>query len=219
MACGQVCQLAIVLFTDFLVAEIELPEQVAILPVIAVDQLDDERLARHLLALPPRLAGVLGGQGDVVESRHGGHQVEALEDEADLLAEQLGGGPGAQVVHPATVQPDLAGVGLVQAAHHVEHGGFAASGGAHDGHHLARTHVHRGAAKGVDVVVFAELVALVEALDAHDGLHRLRPFFSLDDHFGLLVSRCAAGRAVDGARHHSYLRARTGLSRAAWKLG
>ena len=43
IAGGQVCQPGKILIADLLVAEIELAEQVAILPVVAVDQLDDER--------------------------------------------------------------------------------------------------------------------------------------------------------------------------------
>ncbi len=115
-----------------------------------------------------RFAGAsdLHGQHDVLQSREHGHQVEALEHEADALAAK--GGEGVVVQGPAVlvVEPHSAVVRGVDEAHQVHEGGFAAARGAPHGHELPRVDVQGDAVQGLHHG-FAQVEAAVGVLHAH----------------------------------------------------
>jgi hypothetical protein len=85
--------------------------------------------------LPPLLhlhtEGYEGGL-DVLLGGEGGDEVEGLEDEADVLAADLGELGLRQLGQVGAVEHDFALCGLVQSAEHLEQGGLAAARGALD---------------------------------------------------------------------------------------
>ncbi|KAF5043778.1 hypothetical protein DSECCO2_498760 [anaerobic digester metagenome] len=79
-----------------------------------------------------------GGQGDVLEHRQVGVEVELLEDDADL------GAQGVQVLgfvrDVFAVDDDLAVVHVLEAVHAAHEGGFAGAAGPADDQHLSLLH-------------------------------------------------------------------------------
>src|SRR5262249_32275595 len=63
-------------------------------------------------------------------------ELAELEDEAELLAAQLGPGPLAQLVGPGSVEPHLAAVRALYPGQAVQQGGLARPAWAHDRQHL-----------------------------------------------------------------------------------
>ena len=78
---------------------------------------------------PPVLPRQPRRQRDVVERGHHIEEMEGLKDEADAAAPQPRSGRVGQAVHPAVLQPHLAGCGPVEAAEHVQQGRLPAAAG------------------------------------------------------------------------------------------
>ena len=101
-----------------------------------------QRLLDALLALGGRHAAVAQRHVDVVEHVQVGDQVEALEDEADLLVAQPRQALVGQPAHVLAVQPVLALVEVVQQARHRQERRLARARRPHDGHELAALDRH-----------------------------------------------------------------------------
>src|SRR5690606_16338298 len=86
---------------------------------------------------------------DVVEQVQVGNQVEALEDETELLVAQFRAGVVVQAAHVHPVQPVLAAGEFLEQAGDVQEGGLARAGGAGDRDELAFLDVDVKAAQGV----------------------------------------------------------------------
>ncbi len=93
-----------------------------------------------------QLAGLLRGgpvrrvvqrHHDVLQRRGARQEVEALEDEAQLLGPHQRPLVRRQAAHLLAVEPELAGAGPVEAAQDVHQRGLARAGGPHQGHHFA----------------------------------------------------------------------------------
>ena len=111
--------------------------------------------------------------GDVASGGERGEKIEALENEADLAAAELGAlgvSHGGEVV---AIDIDFAARGLREAADDVKERGFAAAGRAHDGDGFAGEHVEIDAAKGGDFH-FAGVIKLPEILGFEYRLQSLQ---------------------------------------------
>ncbi len=94
----------------------------------------------HVLQHVPGIQGMvadLGGQLHVLQGGEVLHQVVELEHEADVVPPVAGELPGVEVADPHAVHGDDAAGTAVHAAQHVQHGGLARAGGAHDDGELA----------------------------------------------------------------------------------
>ena len=118
---------------------------------------------------PPRHAPVAEGQRDVLDEREAREEVEALEDEADLLTAQAGEVVRTRARGVATVQAVAPGGRLREAAEHLEERRLPAAGGAHDDHHLAAFDPQVDAAQRVDGAA-AEVVDLLHLGQLDHGL-------------------------------------------------
>ena len=78
------------------------------------------------------------------------HQVVKLEDEADVVPPVGGELAGAVIAHPRAVHRDDAAGAGVHAAQHIQHGGLARAGGAHNDGELALFHHEIHAVHSVD---------------------------------------------------------------------
>ncbi len=138
-------------------------------------------------------AGDVHREGDVLERRQGGQQVERLEDEADVIAAQLG-----QLLVP---QPDQLGVADhrgaggdgVQTGHAVHQRGLAGAGRTHDRGVLPLREGHAHVVEGDDSRL-ALAVDLVEAGGAGGRLAGTDGGCGRRGH-GELLSKCAEVRA------------------------
>ncbi len=77
-----------------------------------------------------------------------GKKIETLKNEADFVAAQHGArgvSHGGEIV---AVEKDFSARGLGQAANYMEHSGFSATGGAHDGDKFAGKNLDVDAAQG-----------------------------------------------------------------------
>ena len=92
-------------------------------------------------------ANVLG-EDDVVVGVERGQKVEALKNEADFVAAQHRAGCVGHSGEIVAIEKDFPARGLGQATNHVEHCGFSATGGAHDGNKLAGKNLDVDAAQG-----------------------------------------------------------------------
>ena len=111
-------------------------------------------------------------QLDVLERRLPRQQLEALEDEADLLVADVGQFVGAHAADQLAAQAVLAGGRAVQAAKRVHQRALAGARAAHDRHHLVGHDVQVHAAQRVDRL-HADAVDLGDAAELDDGLlHR-----------------------------------------------
>lgn len=114
------------------------------------------------------------GERDIVIGVEGGEQVETLKDEADFVAAKKGTGRighGGQIV---AVEQDASAGGLREAANDVQHGGFPASRGAHDGNKFGRENFDVDAAEGGNIH-FAGAINFPEIFCFKYGLqHRLQ---------------------------------------------
>ena len=108
-------------------------------------------------------------QADVLLRAQHRQQVEELEDEADLVAPQLGQALVVEVGDLLAGDPDRALGGPVEPGQHVHQGGLARARRAHDGREAALGEVDRDAVEGVDGGV-ALTEAAVHVDGAHDGL-------------------------------------------------
>ena len=124
----------------------------------------------HFLDEPSALARALARRPaalehrdlDILEGRERGHQIERLEDEADLV--------GAEVVdvelrQRLAAEVDLALGGPIEAAEQVQERALAAAAGTGDRHRFGRVDPKRDAAECLDVAVG---VVLDEPLGAED---------------------------------------------------
>jgi hypothetical protein len=115
----------------------------------AVAQPDGVDQAGH-----PRLVGLAAGDGqrqlDVLLGRQDRQQVEGLEDEADLVAAQVGELLVVELGELRAVQDDRAGRRPVESGEQVHERRLARARGAHDGGELARGEVDRDPGEGVD---------------------------------------------------------------------
>ena len=119
--------------------------------VHAVFQADAiEKFGGALAALAAGGAPVDQGQLDIAQSRGVGQQVEALEDEADLVVADVRQFVALEPFHRLLVQPVLARGRGVQAAEKVHQGGLARPGRAEDGGVLAAADRQVDAAQGLD---------------------------------------------------------------------
>ena len=113
-----------------------------------------------------RGAGQRHRQRDIAEGRQRLHEVEALKDGANPLQPVVGQAPVLQILdrHPANDHP--AGGRTVEAADQVEQRRFAAAGGSHDRHELARSdrQAHAVQRRHRDL---AHLVDAVDVLEAN----------------------------------------------------
>ncbi len=138
--------------------------------VLQADGLDD--------GAPPGLvrpaAGQRERQDDVLVGRQRGQQVEALEDEADLVAAQLREPLLLEARDLGPVDPDLAAAGLVEAGEDVHEGALAGAGRPHDGREPALRDVDVDAAQGAHGGV-ALAVGACEVARLDDGAARGRP--------------------------------------------
>ena len=128
--------------------------------VVEADEL--EGLGGALMALLAADAGVEEGELDVGLGSGAGQEVEALEDETDLEAADLGEAVVVECADVGAVKAVEAGGGHVETADDVHEGGFAAAAGAHDGDHFAELDVEVDAAEGANFhvahfVCFGEL--------------------------------------------------------------
>src|SRR6267154_2461903 len=95
-------------------------------------------------------AGELQRQGHVLMRRHGGNEMEALEDDADIVAPQARAIVVAERPEIAAGHLDPPRGGALQAARHHHQAGFAGAGGADYGGGLTRGNVERNAAQDID---------------------------------------------------------------------
>ena len=124
--------------------------------VQAVAQADGVDDPVEVVAVDPP-AGDVQGQGDVLLRAQGGHQVEGLEDEADVLAAQPGESAPAHGRDLLPVERDRPGGGRLQARQAVHEGGLARAGGAHDGGEAPAREVHvDGVERGDGALAAAE---------------------------------------------------------------
>ncbi len=114
-------------------------------------------------------AGDVQRQTDVLERVEGRHQVERLEDEADLVATDLGDLLLGQAGQLGVADPGLARGEPVEAGHALHQRRLAGPGGAHDRREAPGREVARDAVQGPHLGVAAS-VDLVGVLDA--GRHR-----------------------------------------------
>ena len=82
-------------------------------------------------------AGELERKGDVLQGRHGGHQVERLEDDADVGAADQRQRVLAESGQLVTRHPHGATGGSLQSGHHHQQRGLAGAAGADDGDGLS----------------------------------------------------------------------------------
>src|SRR5271154_4428177 len=88
------------------------------------------------------------GQCDVVVRVEGGEQIKPLKDKADFVTAQQGARGIAHGREVVAIEEYAPGGGLGEATDHVQHGGFAAPGRAHDGDEFAGKNVNADAAQG-----------------------------------------------------------------------
>ena len=88
------------------------------------------------------------GKNDIVVSVERGQKIEALKDEANFVAAQHGAGRVGHGGEIVAVEKDFSAGGLGQAANHMEHSGFSATGRAHDGNKFAGKNLDVDAAQG-----------------------------------------------------------------------
>ena len=143
------------------------------LVVGAVGQADRVQRLQGPLALArsgQALAGVEHRQFDILQRGGAGQQVEALEDEADLLVADVGQFVAAELRDVDAVERILPPGRPVEAADDVHHGGLAGAAGAHERDELALGDFQRHAAHGVHIHL-AGVVGLVDVLELNDGVH------------------------------------------------
>lgn len=129
-------------------------------------------------------AGVTGGfateekgEFDILDDGHGGEEIEELEDDAHLVAAVAGEAGVGGVVEREIADPDLAGVGVVEAAEKVEESAFTTSAGSGDDGELAGINVEAHVVEGPDGG-FAAGVNSGDVLKADHGMmetRRVRP--------------------------------------------
>ncbi|MCY1444794.1 hypothetical protein D9M71_612800 [compost metagenome] len=123
-----------------------------------------QRTFDALLALAGRHAAVAQRHVDVVEQVQVGDQVEALEDETDLLVAQAAAGVVAQLAHVLPIEHvGAAGEGFQQAGD-IEEGGLARAGRAADRDVVALAHMQVQRTQRVGFNLFG-------TEDLGDGLH------------------------------------------------
>ena len=127
---------------------------------------------QQLLRTPPggprRASGQQRRQLDVLDGGELLHQVEGLEDEADIGAPHPGQGLLADVVDAATVQPDLTARGPVQPAEQVQQRRLPAAAGPHHRHRLPGADVEVDPVDGAHQS-FPLAVVLSQPAGAQDG--------------------------------------------------
>ena len=96
------------------------------------------------------LAGELERQGDVLQRRHGRHQVERLEDDADVAAAHERQRVLAEMGEIVSGDADGAGRGALQSGHDHQQRGLAGAAGTDDGDRLAWRDVDVDAAQNLD---------------------------------------------------------------------
>jgi hypothetical protein len=117
--------------------------------------------------------GMLGeeeGEFDVFNGGEGGHELEGLEDEADLVAadaSELGGCEGGGGL---AEEEDVTGGGEVHGAGEVEEGGFAAAGASGEGDELAAMDVEGQMIECKDLGTVGE-VSLGDVIKPGDDIH------------------------------------------------
>lgn len=114
--------------------------------------------------------------GDIASGGQGGKKIEALEDEPDLTAAQLGSlgvTHGGQIV---AIHEDAAFRGFGQAANYIEERRFSAARGSHNRHRLAWCHCEVHSAEGGDV----HFAGAVEFQQIFSFKYRLQAFLSWD---------------------------------------
>ena len=100
--------------------------------------------------LSRRAPGEQGRQLDVLLGRQLVHEVERLEDEADLVSAELGEGPLGELVDAPPVQPQLAGGRSVEPAEEMEQRRLAAAARPHHRQRLATCDVEVDLVDGAD---------------------------------------------------------------------
>ena len=145
-------------------------------------------------------AGELQRQRHVLVRRHGRDEMEALEDDADVVAPQTR--PGVVVERPEILAGDLdpARGGALQAARHHHQAGFAGARGADDGRNFANGDVESDAAQDIDRAGIACHVEM-DVGEADDGL--------LGD------GRAGVGRGGQAGSERENMNLRTGYGRFA----
>ena len=127
------------------------------------------RPARRSAAPEP---GVGERQLDVRQRRGPRHEVEALEDEADLAVAQVSELVLGDVADVDAVEQVAPGGGRVEAAEHVHQRPLAAARAAHDGHELAPRDAQRDAGQRADLDVLAQPVHALHVLHLDDRAPR-----------------------------------------------
>ena len=96
---------------------------------------------------------------DIVVDRHHRHQIEALEDEADLFASQAGKAEFVEAVQGRTAEFAATGIGRIDQATQVQQGALAAAGGPGQRYHFSAADIEADALQGLDAGL-ADTVAL-----------------------------------------------------------
>ena len=109
-------------------------------------------------------------QLDVFQRGGAREQVEALEDEADLLVADVGQLVAVERRNVHAVQQIIAAGRAVEAADHVHQRGFARAAGAHEGDKFAGQDFQRHAAHGMHLHL-AGVIGLVDVFEFDDGIH------------------------------------------------
>ena len=122
------------------------------------------------VAVGDAAAAVEHGQLDVFQRGGAGEEVEALEDEPELLVAQVGKLVAVETGDVHAVEQVAARGGPVEAAERVHERGLAGAAGAHDGHKLALVQLQGDAADGVHLHL-ARIVDAVDVLKLDDGGH------------------------------------------------
>jgi hypothetical protein len=136
-----------------------------------------ENLAGTSAALPWRTPCQQGRQLHIFLSRQLLHQMERLEDKADVLASQLRESVLGQLIDAPLAEPQLTRSRAVKPAEQVKEGGLAAPAGAHHGESLAVSDLN------VDIIYtphkcLAAAVVLPQLVGTHEnaGCVRHRSF-------------------------------------------
>ena len=109
-----------------------------------------EGFARPVAPRAPVHATVREGQLDVLHHREPGQEVEALEDETDLLAPHRRQGVGGQAPDVVAIQLEAPLRGFREATHDLQERGLARARGTHDGEEFAPVDPQIDPAQGVD---------------------------------------------------------------------
>src|SRR3954451_25319015 len=158
---------------------------------------DIERLGGGFAARAPAVAGVLGGERDVLQGGEGRDEVVRLEHEPQLLGSNAGPSAVGETRHLAAADDEarrraVVEVGLLQESEDLHERALAGTRGAHDRDHLAGLDRDVHAAQSLEAIVPAKPEGLVDVAGFKKG-------------------------HVD--RSYSCRRARTGSSRAACVAG